>query len=238
MGKVIIEDLTPIDPINIIGEMAGICYGTNTRDAVKNYNRGIDCIKNHHGRTLEFPDIYMTLDGYSARVIREFYTHIGGAPTRLQASTRYIDYTDFDFIIPPKILQNTTAQNIYHQTMQDIAEALIELDMLGIPKEDSANLLPLGMATKIVVKVNLRELIQIFNQRLCTRAYWEIREMMNDIKNALIEYGNLQIDLFNLGNQWKTIADNLFVPKCIAEGVCYENKSCGRTPKAEEKQFN
>lgn len=238
MGKVIIEDLTPIDPINIIGEMAGICYGTDTKDIVKNYNRGIDCIKSRHGRTLEFPDIYMTLDGYSARVIREFYTHIGGAPTRLQASTRYIDYTDFDFITPPKILQNITAQNIYHQAMQDIAKALTQLDMLNIPKEDSANLLPLGMTTKVVVKVNLRELIQIFNQRMCTRAYWEFREMMNDIKNALIEYGKLQIDLFSLGNQWETIADSLFVPKCIKDGFCYEKHSCGLAPKAEQKEFN
>ncbi len=32
------------------------------------------------------------LEGYSARVIRKWYTHIGGQPTRLQASTRYIDY--------------------------------------------------------------------------------------------------------------------------------------------------
>lgn len=238
MGKVIIEDLTPMDPINIIGEMAGICYGSNIEDYTKNYNRGIDCIKSRHGRTLEFPDIYMTLDGYSARVMREFYTHIGGAPTRLQASTRYIDYTDFDFIVPPKVLQNITAQNIYHQTMQDIAKALTELDMLGIPKEDSANLLPLGMVTKVVVKVNLRELIQIFNQRMCTRAYWEIRQLMNDIKNALIEYGNLQIDLFSLGNQWETIANNLFVPKCVKDGFCYEKDCCGRAPKATQKQFN
>lgn len=54
---------------------------------------------------LEFPQIYLEISGYSARVIRELYTHISGAPTRLQASTRYIDYTNegFDCIIPKSI---------------------------------------------------------------------------------------------------------------------------------------
>ena len=72
--------------------MAGVCYNANIENDEKNYKRGMDCIKSMHGRTTEFPDVYMVLDDYSARVIREFYTHIGGAPTRLQASTRYIDY--------------------------------------------------------------------------------------------------------------------------------------------------
>ena len=49
----------------------------------------------------------MVLQGYSARVAREWYTHIGGMPTRLQASTRYIDYEHgFDYIIPPSVENN------------------------------------------------------------------------------------------------------------------------------------
>ena len=107
MGKVIIDkNETTLYPISLIGKKAGSCWGANTNDYEKNYKRGVDCILSRHGRTLEFPTISFTLEGYSARVIRELYTHIGGAPTRLQASTRYIDYKDFDFILPPKIAQN------------------------------------------------------------------------------------------------------------------------------------
>lgn len=52
----------------------------------------------------------MILDGYSARVIREWYTHIGGSPTRLQASTRYIDYEHgFDYVVPPSIEKDEAA---------------------------------------------------------------------------------------------------------------------------------
>ena len=96
--SVIIQDFTYKYPIQMIGAEAGVCYGSDITDKDKNYKRGIDCLENQHGRTWEFPDVYMVLDEYSARVFREWYTHIGGAPTRLQASTRYIDYQKgFDY---------------------------------------------------------------------------------------------------------------------------------------------
>ena len=81
MGKVIVQDYTYKKPITMIGVEAGICWGANTSNDEKNYLRGIDCLESGHGRTFEFPDVYLTLEGYSARVIREWYTHIGGLPT-------------------------------------------------------------------------------------------------------------------------------------------------------------
>ena len=249
MGKVTILEETTRNPLCLIGLAAGTCWGANTEDQAKNRARGWDCIKSRHGRTWEYPDIYMVLDHYSARVIREFYTHIGGAPTRLQSSTRYIDYKNFEYVTPPKIknfdlnkIPNMTCaspQEIYDSVMEHVCQALETLEYYGIPREDSAMILPLAMTTKVVVKVNLRELIQIFNQRLCTRAYWEFRELMNDIKNALVEYGDAYWNyLPGFINEWGLIAKHLFVPKCIAEGVCYEKYSCGRAPKAEQKEFN
>ena len=88
MGKVIIQKYTTETPISMIGEEAGICWNADTTDQIKNYRRGLDCLSSGHMRTAEYPQVYMILEGYSARVIREFYTHIAGGPTRLQASTR------------------------------------------------------------------------------------------------------------------------------------------------------
>ena len=76
---------------------------------------------------MEFPQIFLTIDGYSARVIRELYTHIGGAPTRLQASTRYINYGDFEYIIPPSIQSNPFATEEYKYVMNIIQDAFINL---------------------------------------------------------------------------------------------------------------
>ena len=59
MGKVIVQDYTYKKPITMIGVEAGICWGANTSNDEKNYLRGIDCLESGHGRTFEFPDVYL-----------------------------------------------------------------------------------------------------------------------------------------------------------------------------------
>ena len=90
MGRITVLPETTLNPISLIGARAGVCWGGDITDAEKNYKRGLDCIESGHGRTLEYVNVELVLEGYSARVIREWYTHLGGSPTRLQASTRYI----------------------------------------------------------------------------------------------------------------------------------------------------
>lgn len=224
MGKIIITEDTTKEPITMIGRYAGECWGADTSDPEKNYKRGLGCLKSEHGRTWEFPDIYMIIDGYSARVIREWYTHIGGSPSRLQASTRYIDYEHgFEYITPPSIKKNNTAKTIYEKTIKEINAALLILDGLGIPREDSAMLLPLGMTTKVACKHNFRNIADMSGQRECTRAYWEYRNIMINLHIALSEYSE----------QWKLLADMYLKPKCEKVGYCTEAKSCGRKPKKE-----
>ena len=225
MGNIIIQNHTTLHPIAMIGEEAGVCWGADTNSIHKNIKRGKKCLSDGHFRTSEFPDIYMVLDGYSARVIREFYTHIGGAPTRLQASTRYIDYEHgFDYIVPHTIADNPKAKEVYVSTMIIIAEQLKTLDDMGIPCEDSANLLPLGMTTKMVCKMNFRTLMTMSHQRKCTRAYWEFRELFADIENALREYSE----------EWKYLVDTYCMPKCELYGYCPESDSCGMYPQKGE----
>lgn len=207
-----------------MGERAGICWGSDLSDQEKNYKRGLDCIISGHGRVMEYVNVELILDGYSARVVREWYTHIGGAPTRLQASTRYINYKNFDYVIPPKIEANPVAKEKYVQAMEMITQTCAELESeCEIPREDAALLLPLGMTTKIVDKRNVRNLIEMSHQRMCTRAYWEYRQLMQDICKALSDYSE----------EWKYLVDHYFMPKCEVSGFCTERKSCGRKPKKE-----
>lgn len=228
MGKIIISERTVKDPITLIGEMAGVCYNAPINDPSKNYKRGIHNLKSGHGRTWEFPDVYLILDGYSARVIREWYTHIGGAPTRLQASTRYINYAadGFKYITPPSIAKNDNAKSIWDELMRNTNETLMILEQdYGIPHEDIANGLPLGMETEIVCKINLRTLIDMSHQRMCTCAYWEYRELFNDLCKALSDYSQ----------EWKKLVTEYFEPKCKYLGYCNEGKrSCGLMPIKED----
>lgn len=224
MGTVTIIKETTKNPITLMGERAGICWGSDLSDAEKNYKRGLDCIISGHGRVMEYVNVELILDGYSARVIREWYTHIGGSPTRLQASTRYINYQNFDYVIPPKIEADPVAKKKYVQAMEMITQTCAELESeCEIPREDAALLLPLGMTTKIVDKRNVRSLIEMSHQRMCTRAYWEYRQLMQDICKALSDYSE----------EWKYLVDHYFMPKCEVSGFCTERKSCGRKPKKE-----
>ncbi len=225
MAKIVIQNETTIDPISLIGREAGVCWGGNITDREKNYSRGLDCLLSGHGRTWEYPQVYMILDGYSARVIREFYTHIGGGPSRLQASTRYINYQKgFPYVTPPTIKGKSEAAAIYDTAMNQILDAMQKLEAMGLPREDIGMLLPLGMETKVVVRTNLRNLIDMSHQRMCTRAYWEYRGLMQDMIHALSEYSE----------EWKYLTENYFLPKCELVGFCTEAKCCGRKPRKGE----
>lgn len=221
MGKITILPETTKDPISLMGRRAGYCWGADTTDAEKNYKRGLECMENNHGRCIEFPDIHLLIEGYSARVIREYYTHIGCLPSRLQASTRYINYENFPYVIPPKIANNPEALAIYQQTMSVISENCQKLEAIGIPREDSAMQLPLGMETTMVDKRNPRNFIDMSRNRMCSRAFWEFRQMFNDIMTALKEYSP----------EWEVIVNTQIMPKCEYLGYCPEKYSCGRKPK-------
>ena len=207
-------------PLEKIGKMAGVCWSSPIDDSNKNIERAKDCIKSGHGRVLEFVDIELCIEGYSARAIREYYTHIAGGPTRLQESTRYVNCSKFEYFVPPSVKSNPEALEIFGSCIENIRKSYGKLLEAGVSREDAANILPLGMNTKIVDKRNLRNMINLMNQRLCTTAYTEIRGMAQEIKSAHSNYSE----------QWKWIAENLFVPKCDVTGFCTEKKSCGRLP--------
>ena len=99
------------------------------------------------------------------------------------------------------------------------------LEKMGIPREDAAMLLPLGMTTRVVDKRNLRNLIDMSRQRMCQRAYWEFQVMFSDIKDALCLYSD----------EWAQVVAKTFMPKCAVLGYCPEKHGCNKYPKAGER---
>lgn len=222
MGKITILPETTIDPISLMGRRAGICWGKDITDSEKNYKRGLDCIKSNHGRVFEFVNIEAIIEDYSARVIREWYTHIGGSPTRLQSSTRYINYDNFEYIIP-KTVQTEEQKTWYNNAIDTISQTLKNLEESGVKREDAAMLLPLGMTTKIVDKRNVRSVISMAEQRMCSRAYWEYRELFNEYIKQLKLYSE----------EWATLIPMVIKLKCDMLGYCPEKFSCGRKPRKD-----
>jgi len=199
------------NPLSLMGECASYCW-----DSIPSSQIGIDCIESNHGRVLEYADVTLQISGYSARVIREIYTHISGT-SRLQASTRYIKYGKFDYIIPDSIDKNISAYETYTDVMFIIQKAYKKLEDLGIPKEDIANILPLGMESKMVLKINARAILHMVEVRECTRAYWEFRKFIKELKSVVGD----------LDSEWLKIISYAKV-KCELLGYCNEKNSCGR----------
>lgn len=225
MGTVTILPETTKDPISLMGRRAGICWGADITDPEKNFRRGLECIENNHGRVIEFPDVHMFLDGYSAKCLREYYTHIGCLPSRLQASTRYIDYSKgdgFGYTTPPSIAKNELVVEEWKQAMTTINSLISHfINDYKIPVEDATMALPLAYSSKMVDKRNPRNLIDMSRNRMCSRAYWEFRDLFNDIITALKNYST----------EWAALINMEFKPKCEYLGYCPEKYSCGRKPK-------
>jgi thymidylate synthase (FAD) len=225
MSQVIILPETTQKPITLIGKMAGVAYHSNTSDDEKNYKRGINCIKSGHHRTLEFPDVYLTLDGYTIKTMREFMRHVGDGLSLIQDSTRYVSYDEdnFKFVTPPAIKNNEKANQLYDAEMKSILQTYEELLVLGIAAEDASLVIPLGLETIVTGKKNARNLAEMSQVRMCTRAYHEYRKLMKDLINALSEYSE----------EWAELCSMLFKPKCEIYGYCTEEYSCGKYPRKE-----
>ena len=212
------------NPLDFIGACVGGCWGSPVDNGEKNIKRAKECISSGHGRVMEYADITMELSGVSARVMRELYTHVIGT-TRTQESTRYVNCSHFSYYTPQSVLDSEEALKVYDDIMLNIMKAYDELIALGVPKEDVANILPLGMDTKVVLKINVRALEHLANMRLCNRAYKEFRDLIKLMKK----------EIASINEEWNWIADTLMVPNCVKMGYCQEKYCCGLMKKKEEK---
>ena len=220
------------NPLMEIGKAASICYDSITLEEIianaktkKAIGIAKHCLNSGHTRVAEFADVTLLIDAYSARVIREFYTHVIGT-SRVQASTRYIKYKDlkFGYYVPNSIKKNKEAKLIYDDCMDNILDSYSRLLELGIPQQDAANVLPLGHNTTIVCKINLRALMHMFEVRTCTRAYEEYRKLMKELKDVVK----------NLDEQWLFLCEKHFKTKCEKMMYCDEGQTCGRFPSRVE----
>ena len=94
---------------------------------------------------------------------------------------------DLIFIFPPSIQKEEKTREIYKNTMIQLYNIYHQLCNLGIPKEDARYVLPQAIATNIVVTMNARELFHFFEERLCLKAQWEIRELANKMLQLCLD---------------------------------------------------
>lgn len=162
-------------PIELISKIASICYDSipeNPKELVKHlYNNG------HHS---VFEHIYFTfkIEGISRACSHQLVRHRMCSFT--QRSQRYCSESGFDFVTPPDITDSGILNTqTYINGIWTISDIYKVLQNNGISNEDARFILPNACETELYMSFNLREFIHICNERLCERAQWEIRDLVN-----------------------------------------------------------
>ncbi len=151
-------------------------------------------------------------------------------------SQRYVKENIFTFVTPPAIAQDSKALAKYNKTMEDIFAAYTDLaDTLEkkysetMPQkaaekkaiEDARFVLPNACATKMMLTMNARSLLNFFRLRCCNRAQWEIRELATQMCALVKEQAPT---IFRYAG-----------PPCL-KGRCPEGKlTCGQMQEMKQK---
>lgn len=213
------------DPERAIATAARLCYApvgaselmeTMPPERIKSVLSTI--MKSGHFSTLEHVSYTFAIDGVSRALTHQLVRH--RLASFNQQSQRYVKFKDgLNTIKPASVAENEEANTLFDEAIDAAVEAYKKLLDAGVPAEDARYLLPNAAETKIVVTMNVRELLHFFELRCCNRAQWEIRELahrMLDLVRPTAPYV-----FFDAG------------PSCV-RGACSEGKmTCGNPyPKA------
>lgn len=183
------------------------------------------CAKNGHTSVLEHMYFNFEISGVSRALLAQLTRHrIASFSVRSQ---RYCDELGHDVVIPPSIQNNEEALLEFKRVIDRVDEGYKALTELGIPKEDARYLLNNACETTLVMSINARSLINLCNERLCTRAQWEIRKMTGLMRDEV-----LKVDKVG------AVLKDFLVPKCEKYPgfpFCPEGHGCcGKHPKLSD----
>ena len=151
-------------------------------------------------------------------------------------STRYINESNFDFVIPPIVSEILKKYNVYEEEYKNVIEQNIniftnipekELKIielfgksiannktiykslleLNVPKESARYVLPFSIHTTYTYTINLRSLINLLGLRLCVRASPEMRCLASNI------YIKIRTLLPEINNVWCRGYNNSICPE-------------------------
>lgn len=208
------------DPQRAVATAARLCYSAvGAADLIENMSdEQVEKIlkiilAGGHSSTLEHASYTFAVEGVSRALTHQLVRH--RLASYNQQSQRYVQVKNgLNVIKPETVSNNSQANEIFDETIKVCEEAYEKLVDLDIPKEDARFLLPNAAETKIVITMNIRELLHFFNLRCCNRAQWEI----NDLAWQMLELVRPTAPLIfaNAG------------PECVRSKCPEGDMSCGR----------
>lgn len=168
--KASLVNATP-SSIDTIAKIASICYDSDPKNALGLVKH---LYKNGHHSVMEHIYFTFKIEGISRACSHQLVRHRHCSFT--QRSQRYCSEDGFEFVTPP-----TMSAGVFENDVKDIGDWYRGYQEGGTPNEDARYILPNACATELYLSCNLRELIHMANERLCKRAQWEIRELVQQM---------------------------------------------------------
>ncbi len=152
-------------------------------------DKGHESVLEHSCMSVEFNDISR---GFTHELVRHRLA------SYTQESTRYVDESDFQIVIPPDksadkklinlVLPNgNTIKVSFREWMTLNEQAYRGLRDSKWEPEDARQVLPIGIKSQIVMTTNFREWRHVFQLRCSHRAHWEIRRVMLNLLREVQE---------------------------------------------------
>ena len=185
-----------------------------------------ELIRQGHGSTLEHPSFTFGIEGISRACSHQLVRH--RISSYNQQSQRYVDVGDPAYFVKPPSLAGdggrfeevvAGAVSYYRETVEALKGEGKKAEQA---REDARYVVPNAGKTNLIWTTNLRNLLHVSRIRLCSRAQWEIRDLMKQCRQALEP-------------EFPLIARYMVV-KChpYALGYCDEEfRSCGFRPRRE-----
>lgn len=128
-----------------------------------------------HQSVLEHVTFTFAIEGVSRSLLSQISRHRVGVSLSVR-SQRYCNEGNCDFIVPNSIASNKETLEFFNDYVDDIKCQYNYLQKIyGISNDDARALLPNATATRMIVTMNVRELLHFFNLRCCNRASNEIQ---------------------------------------------------------------
>ena len=171
------------DPERAVAVAARLCYAPvgaaelmegMSEDAQRKVLATI--MRSGHYSALEHASYTFAIDGVSRAMTHQLVRH--RLASYNQQSQRYVSFAEEpEFVVPPHVAADSEALKRFEAACADAFAAYRALIDAGVDAEDARYLLPNAVETKIVVTMNIRELLHFFELRCCRRAQWEIRDV-------------------------------------------------------------
>lgn len=182
--KVSLLTHTP-EPEKLVAAAARLCYSNKevseimdnfTEEKVEKFLNKL--VELGHESPFEHVTFTFGIEGISRACSHQLVRH--RIASYSQKSQRYVEESNFDYIIPPSII-GTEYEKDYEYMMFQIQEFYKDLRAMGLEPEDARMVLPNACSTSLIMTMNVRSLLNFLKHRDCNRAQWEIRELARQI---------------------------------------------------------